>query len=531
MKKMRKLAAAILVIVMVCSLLPMTATAASASGTFGNNLTWSVKDGVLTISGSGTIPGSTSVPWEKDNNYIKSLTKTIVIEEGITNIESIAFNFFPGVTAVYLPASLTTMGMSIDFFGKYQPAFGECYDLKNVYFAGTQAQWNAIKKSDTFPGAKINYQVPSPNQPSAPTPTPTPAPANVFTKEAADAYRGILSQLKANGTARYSKSGSSYELTSSGFAGAFLVDFNGDKIPELYTLEYKYMDSLVERIHTWKNGQAVLLSEKSNSVFGNRPDRVIVYAGGKAYLKGESAGGSWGGTFSYTEYFGYDGSSFGNMWTGQYNSYDNGTITCTVTTGGKTYDLGTEHYGDKEKEWLGTVTDTVDVCSSGYGSAYVAIYPGSTKVYTDIDEAVRNAPVTALVTTQKFEADGVKCNLGIYNINNYNYFKLRDIAALCMGTDKEFSVGYDSASGTITLTTGGSYKLTANDLKPGNGENKTTTASQATIIIDGKKVALTAYNIDGYTYYQLRELCKALDIGVTWDAATSTMGIDTTKGY
>lgn len=165
------------------------------------------------------------------------------------------------------------------------------------------------------------------------------------------------------------------------------------------------------------------------------------------------------------------------------------------------------------------------------GEVDMILFYSADITYYVMPEKAAPAPVTALVSSQKFVADGASPDIGIYNIGGFNYFKLRDIAALCAGTGKAFSVGYDTASGTITLTSGGSYTPSANDLQPGSGENKTSTASQATVLIDGKEVTLTSYNIDGYTYYQLRELCKALDIGVTWDETTATMGIDTTRDY
>ena len=142
---------------------------------------------------------------------------------------------------------------------------------------------------------------------------------------------------------------------------------------------------------------------------------------------------------------------------------------------------------------------------------------------------IDTTPVTALVSPQKIEVNGVATNICIYNIHGYNYFKLRDIAALVNGSGQQFSVGWDGERGVVSLTTGEPYKLLDTDLQPGGGDNKSAVVSTATVVVDGEVITLTAYNIDGYTYYQLRELCKALDIEVTWNAATSTIGIVTTK--
>jgi hypothetical protein len=45
------------------------------------------------------------------------------------------------------------------------------------------------------------------------------------------------------------------------------------------------------------------------------------------------------------------------------------------------------------------------------------------------------------------------------------------------------------------------------------------------------KLDLTAYTIGGNNFFKLRDVMSALDVGVTWDNATSTIGIDSSIGY
>ena len=51
------------------------------------------------------------------------------------------------------------------------------------------------------------------------------------------------------------------------------------------------------------------------------------------------------------------------------------------------------------------------------------------------------------------------------------------------------------------------------------------------VYINGKEVQFTAYNIDGYNYFKLRDIGKALNFGVLWDGANNTIRIDTTEDY
>lgn len=165
------------------------------------------------------------------------------------------------------------------------------------------------------------------------------------------------------------------------------------------------------------------------------------------------------------------------------------------------------------------------------GEVDMIFFYSADNTYYVMPEESEPEPVTALVSPQKFEMNGERIDIGIYNIGDKNYFKLRDIAALVNGSGKQFSIGWDGELGVATLTSGEAYKVLDTDLQPGGGVDKQATESTATVVLNGEVVKLAAYNIDGYTYYQLRDLCKALDIKVTWDSATSTMGIDPTQGY
>ena len=69
--------------------------------------------------------------------------------------------------------------------------------------------------------------------------------------------------------------------------------------------------------------------------------------------------------------------------------------------------------------------------------------------YTPVGQELSNTlgsnPV-AVATPQRLIMDGNEISIAAYNIDGYNYFRLRDIAIL-----RDFNLGYDSASGVITL--------------------------------------------------------------------------------
>lgn len=74
-------------------------------------------------------------------------------------------------------------------------------------------------------------------------------------------------------------------------------------------------------------------------------------------------------------------------------------------------------------------------------------------------------PVEAQCVRNKISFNGDEVRMDSYAIDNYTYFKLRDIAMLFDGTEGSFSVGYDAASRTISLKTGEAYEPVGGELK------------------------------------------------------------------
>ena len=57
------------------------------------------------------------------------------------------------------------------------------------------------------------------------------------------------------------------------------------------------------------------------------------------------------------------------------------------------------------------------------------------------------------------------------------------------------------------------------------------TISNQPIYVDSQRVSMTAYNIGGNNYVRLRDIGRAVDFGVTYDAATNSVHIDSTQPY
>ena len=94
---------------------------------------------------------------------------------------------------------------------------------------------------------------------------------------------------------------------------------------------------------------------------------------------------------------------------------------------------------------------------------------------------------------QTLKVDGTVYKCEKYNIDGSNYFKLRDLAYLLDGTGSQFSVGWDAAANTVSITTGQEYDRTGKELLLGQDASATAQRSAQTILIDG--VAVTS--LDG----------------------------------
>lgn len=138
--------------------------------------------------------------------------------------------------------------------------------------------------------------------------------------------------------------------------------------------------------------------------------------------------------------------------------------------------------------------------------------------------------LTASVSKMEILLDGEKVTPAGYLIGGYTFFKLRDIAYLMQNKQSKFSVAYDSAAQRISLVRGAAYEADGTELAAAQGGNQKALPSALSVLVDGQKTNMQAYNIHGFTYYKLRDIGENLNFEVDYKDQ-SRQGIMKTPGY
>ena len=104
-----------------------------------------------------------------------------------------------------------------------------------------------------------------------------------------------------------------------------------------------------------------------------------------------------------------------------------------------------------------------------------------------------------------------------YNINDNNYYKLRDVAWILNGTGSEFNVTWDGANNRILLSPNAPYVKVGGEMSDTVAAVKKLSPSTAAVAVGNKTVQLTGYNVNDNNYYKLRDIGDALGFAVDWD--------------
>ena len=173
---------------------------------------------------------------------------------------------------------------------------------------------------------------------------------------------------------------------------------------------------------------------------------------------------------------------------------------------------------------------------SGVSSVYdgvcmVSDAPGHVGLCTLPKAEVPAKTVEAKQSVSKIYVDGELVSFDAYTINDNNYFKLRDVASAVNGSAKQFNVTWDAVNKLAALVPGQAYTPVGGEMAAGTAGSKLAALSSDKLMLGGKEIGLTTYKIDGSNYVMLRDIGRALNFNVSWDAVNKAILVNTNESY
>ena len=125
--------------------------------------------------------------------------------------------------------------------------------------------------------------------------------------------------------------------------------------------------------------------------------------------------------------------------------------------------------------------------------------------------------VDAVKNTKKVTLDGEEVKIGSYDVEGYNYLKLRDVAAILNTKKCQFNIGFDKPRMLITVELAKGYEKVEGDLAEIKDEKAKAIVSVKKILVNGEEKEIKTALINEYNYMQLRDLGSLVGLDVKYD--------------
>lgn len=131
--------------------------------------------------------------------------------------------------------------------------------------------------------------------------------------------------------------------------------------------------------------------------------------------------------------------------------------------------------------------------------------------------------VDAVKNTKKVTLDGEEVKVGAYDVEGFNYLKLRDVAAILNAKKCQFSVGYDEPTKLISVELAKGYEKVEGDLAEIKDKKAKAIIRVIKILVNGEEKEVKTALINENNYMQLRDLASLVGLGVKYDAANKVI--------
>ena len=154
-------------------------------------------------------------------------------------------------------------------------------------------------------------------------------------------------------------------------------------------------------------------------------------------------------------------------------------------------------------------------------------YPNRNKIIDFISSYDMVNELSATRSIANLLVNGEKVTVTGYTVNDSNYFKVRDIAMLLRNTPSKFNVSWDGSLGAIMIDTHRDYVAIGGELSSEIEQDMNVVENDTPIYVDGRRTAITAYNINGSSYFKIRDIADAAGFEIQWDGGSQTINVIT----
>ncbi len=154
-------------------------------------------------------------------------------------------------------------------------------------------------------------------------------------------------------------------------------------------------------------------------------------------------------------------------------------------------------------------------------------YPNRSKILDFISSYDMVNEISATRSVANLLVDGEQATITGYTVNDSNYFKVRDIAMLMRNTSAKFNVSWDSELEAIMIDTHSDYVPVGGELSGEIEQDMNVVENSTPIYVDNRRTAITAYNINGSSYFKIRDIADATGFDIQWDGGSQTINLIT----
>ena len=154
-------------------------------------------------------------------------------------------------------------------------------------------------------------------------------------------------------------------------------------------------------------------------------------------------------------------------------------------------------------------------------------YPNRNKIVDFIDSYDMVNSISATRSMANMLVNGERVTVTGYTVNDSNYFKVRDIAMLLRNTPSKFNVSWDGNLNAIMIDTHSDYVAIGGELSSEIEQDMNVVENNTPIYVDGHRTAITAYNINGSSYFKIRDIADATGFEIQWDGNSQTINLIT----